>query len=307
MPHHVTTLWHVATESPAQAFTTGVPADPGFPRRVLSKLYPTATISQLGEFPLNRSASAGEGEIYIGAFPGLTVIQTSECDALRPSEIDEKWISLVGAPDVYAFAFDADSEVSAFAHWHEGKLQRSFSAANNRIVEDEGIPAGFELPFWSGERPLEEDAGDDPLALPFSPAELLSTAHTEWLGFELSPDGLDVPVLGYATDGRREVRAAHPPTGPAMHLSGDAGHAEIEEQGDSAAGGASEETASSPYAHDDYERAAAAKEQPLRESARAAASRAKEAGGIAARGMGRLAKLTKDQIGRLEDRSRRER
>ena len=28
-----------------------------------------------------------------------------------------------------AFAFDAESEVSAFAHWEDGKLQRSFSAA----------------------------------------------------------------------------------------------------------------------------------------------------------------------------------
>lgn len=305
MPHHVTTLWHVATESPAQAFTTGVPADPGFPRRILSKLYPTATISQLGEFPLNRSASAGEGEIYIGAFPGLTVIQTAECDALRPSSIDEKWVDLVGAPDVYAFAFDAESEVSAFAHWSGGTLQRSFSAADNRIVEDEGIPAGFELPFWSGERP-QEHPEDDPLALPFSPSELLSAAHTAWLGFELSPDGLDVPVLGYATDGRREVRAAHPPAGPAMHLSSAAGHAEIDEEDDDSSSDTASSTAgdgvSSPYAHDDYERSAAADGQPLRESARAAASRAREAGALAAHGARRLAGMAR---ARLEERRRR--
>lgn len=291
MSHHVTTFWHVATESPAQAFTTGLPADPGYPRRLLSKLYPKATISHIGEFPLNRSASAGEGEIYIGSFPGLTVIQTSESDALRPSQIEDKWIAIADAPNVYSFAFDAESEVSAFAHWEDGKLQRSFSAAANRIVEDEGMPAGFELPFWSGERPQE--GVDDPLALPFSPAELLSTAHESWLGFELSPDGLDVPVLGYATDGRREVRAEHPPAGRAMHLSGAAGHAEIAEEADSPT---SEDEDASPYEHDDYERAVTAKEQPVRESARAAAEKAREAGSMAARGARKLARLAREEF-----------
>lgn len=258
MSHHVTTFWHVATATPAQAFTVGASADPGFPRRLLSKLYPTATVSSLGEFPLNRSASAGAGEIYIGAFPGLTVVQTAESDALRPSQIEPKWITLTGAADVYSFAYDAESSVSAFAHWHEGKLMRSFSAAENRIVEDEGIPCEFELPFWSGEKPLDST---DPLALPFDPAELLHAAHTFWLGFELSPEGLDVPVLGYATDGRREVRATHPPTGPAMHLTGEAGHAEIAaadvaDVGGSSVAGAGGAAAGSPYSHDDYERAA---------------------------------------------------
>ena len=290
MSHHVTTFWHVATESPAQAFTTGRPADPGYPRRLLSKLYPKATISHIGDFPLNRSASAGEGEIYIGSFPGLTVIQTCESDALRPSQIEDKWITIAGAPNVYSFAFDADSEVSAFAHWEDGKLQRSFSAAANRIVEDEGMPAGFELPFWSGERPQEDV--DDPLALPFSPAELLSAAHEAWLGFELSPDGLDVPVLGYATDGRREVRAEHPPAGRAMHLSGEAGHAEISAE---KAEPEAADSSGSPYEHDDYERVAGAREQPVRESARAAAEKAREAGSMAARGAKRFARMAREK------------
>lgn len=275
MSHHVTTFWHVATETPAQAFTVGAHADPGFPRRLLSKLYPKATISSLGEFPLNRSASAGPGEIYIGSFPGLTVVQTAESDALRPSQIDDKWIALAGSPDVYSFAFDADSEVSAFAHWRDGKLQRSFSAAQNRIVEDEGIPCEFELPFWSGEKKHEST---DPLALPFDPAELLHAAHTFWLGFDLSPDGLDVPVLGYATDGRREVRATTPPAGPAMHISGEAGHAEIAARPEPARDSGE---ASSPYAHDDYERAVAPAEHPARTSAKAAWAKVREAGSVA--------------------------
>lgn len=276
MSQHVTTFWHVATETPAQAFTVGAHADPGFPRRLLSKLYPTATISSLGEFPLNRSASAGTGEIYIGAFPGLTVVQTCESDALRPSQIEDKWIALAAAPDVYSFAFDAESEVSAFAHWHEGKLQRSFSAAQNRIVEDEGIPCEFELPFWSGEKKHEST---DPLALPFDPAELLHAAHTFWLGFDLSPDGLDVPVLGYATDGRREVRSAAPPAGRAMHISGASGHAEISAPAEPVA--AQQESAQSPYAHDDYERAVPPATQPARTVVKAAWAKAREAGSVA--------------------------
>ena len=274
MSPHVTTFWHVATETPAQAFTVGASADPGFPRRLLSKLYPTATISSLGEFPLNRSASAGVGEIYIGAFPGLTVVQTAESDALRPSQIEDKWIALTGAPDVYSFAYDAENSVSAFAHWHEGKLVRSFSAAENRIVEDKGLPREFELPFWSGDKP---QTSTDPLALPFDPAELLHAAHSFWLGFELSPEGLDVPVLGYATDGRREVRATHPPAGPAMHLTGESGQAEIADTA-SQAPEVDATVSGSPYSHDDYERSTLATTSEDAPAARSAWQKIRQAG-----------------------------
>ena len=253
MGRHVATFWYVATENPAELFTSGVPSDPGFARRLLSRLHPTVTVASLGTFPLNRSASAGPGEIYIGSFPGLTVVQTPIDASVKPSTTDQVWLRLVETPTVLQFSHDSDTGVSAFARWESGTLVRSFAAADDRIVEDEGMPLPFERPYWAGEFPLE-GADDNPLALPFSSSSLLHAAHRDWLGFELKPGGLDVPVDGFATDGRREVRQ-HTPPGPAMHVTDGPGRAEQHAAAQrDADDDSADRRAPSPYDDDDYER-----------------------------------------------------
>lgn len=258
MGHHVATFWYLSAEDPAALFRSGVRSDPGFARRLLSRLHPTVTVASLGTFPLNRSASAGPGEIYVGSFPGLTVVQTPIDGPVRPSTTDQVWLRLVEAPTVLQFSYDADTEVSGFGRWESGVLVRSFAAADDRIVEDEGMPLPFERPYWAGEFPLE-GTGDNPLALPFSASALLHAAHRAWLGFDLEPGGVDVPVDGFATDGRREVRQHTPPPGPALHVADGPGRAEMHAaaQRDSGADDDPEAAglrASSPYSDDDYER-----------------------------------------------------
>ena len=253
---HVATFWYLATEDPAAPIRAGHPSDPGFARRLLSRLHPTVTVASLGAFPLNRSASAGPGEIYIGSFPGLTVLQTTVDGPAVPSRTDETWLRLVDAPTILMFAHDPDTGVSGFARWESGRLVRAFAGADDRIVEDEGLPLPFERPYWAGEFPLD-GADDTPLALPFSPTALLHAAHRDWLGFDLDPGGLDVPVHGFATDGRREVRQHTPPVGPALHVVGAPGRADLHaatlRHADAAAGGPTRD-AGSPYVDDDYER-----------------------------------------------------
>ena len=257
MAPHVSTFWYLHTDDPAAPIRSGLPSDPGFARRLLSRLFPTVTVASLGTFPLNRSASAGPGEIYVGSFPGLTVVQTPVEGGLQPSETDATWLRLVDAPTVLAFSHDARSGVSGFARWEAGRLVRSFAGADDRIVEDEGIPLPFERPYWAGEFPLTGH-DDDPLALPFAPEALLHAAHREWLGFDLEPGGLDVPVHGFATDGRREVRQNHPPTGPAVHVMGGPGRAELHAAARREADGRPDTGhPSSPYEDDDYERSPA--------------------------------------------------
>ena len=258
MGHHVATFWYLSAEDPAELFRSGVRSDPGFARRLLSRLYPTVVVASLGTFPLNRSASAGPGEIYIGSFPGVTVVQTPMESPVRPSVTDEVWLRLVEAPTVLQFSFDADTGVSGFGRWESGTLVRSFAAADDRIVEDEGMPLPFERPYWAGEFPLE-GADDNPLALPFSASALLHAAHRAWLGFDVKVGGVDVPVDGFATDGRREVRQHIPPRGPALHLAAGPGRAELHAAAQRDAGvdddsGAPGRRASSPYDDDDYER-----------------------------------------------------
>ncbi|GAA4259528.1 DUF6928 family protein [Dietzia aurantiaca] len=251
MGHHVATFWYLSTDDPAALFRSGVRSDPGFARRLLSRLYPKVTVASLGHFPLNRSASAGAGEIYIGSFPGLTVVQTPISHPVKPSETDPVWLRLVDTPTVLEFSYDPDSGVSGFGRWESGTLVRSFAAADDRIVEDEGMPLPFERPYWAGEFPLE-GADDNPLALPFSASALLHAAHRDWLGFDLEPGGLDVPVDGFATDGRREVRQ-HTPPGPALHLADGPGRAELHAAARRDAG-EDDDTTASPYYDDDYER-----------------------------------------------------
>lgn len=256
MPRHVTTYWYIDTEDPADPIRSGLPSDPGFARRLLSRLFPTITVASLGSFPLNRSASTGPGEIYLGSFPGLTVVQTHVDGPLLPSATDEKWLHLVEVPTVLTFSHGVDSGVSGFARWEHGRLTRAFAGADDRIVEDEGMPLPFERPYWAGEFPLPGH-DDVPLALPFAPSALLHAAHREWLGFDLDPGGLDVPVHGFATDGRREVRQHRPPAGPAVHVVGGASRAELHAATLENARKTSHTrgTPGSPYEDDDYERA----------------------------------------------------
>ena len=267
MGHHVATFWYLATDDPAAPIRAGHPSDPGFARRLLSRLFPTVTVASLGAFPLNRSASAGQGEIYVGSYPGLTVVQTPVEGPVVPSAAADAWLRLVEAPVVLLFAQDPEDGVSGFARWESGRLIRAFAGADDRIVEDEGMPLPFERPYWAGEFP-PDGAADNPLALPFSPSSLLHAAHRDWLGFDLEPGGLDVPVHGFATDGRREVRQHTPPAGPALHVVGMPGRAELHaasrrassraaaEDGDdgTVADGGRAAGASSPYEDDDYER-----------------------------------------------------
>lgn len=294
MAHLVSTFWYLDTDDPAAPIRSGLPSDPGFARRLLSKLFPTVTVASLGAFPLNRSASAGPGEIYVGSFPGLTVVQTPVEGTLRPSETDETWLRLVDAPVVLAFSHDPESGVSGFARWESGRLVRSFAGGDDRIVEDEGIPLPFERPYWAGEFPLTGH-DDDPLALPFAPEALLHAAHRDWLGFDLDPGGLDVPVHGFATDGRREVRQHRPPAGPAVHLMGGPTRAELHAAAQREAGRAPGRRGhpSSPYEDDDYERTPAAPHPggsalgSFRRAASALGSAVRRGANAARRGRGR--------------------
>lgn len=254
MGHHVATFWYLGTEDPAAPIRSGHPSDPGFARRLLSRLFPTVTVASLGAFPLNRSASTGPGEIYVGSFPGLTVVQTPLDAPVLPSATDDTWLRLVEAPTVLLFSHEPESGLSGFARWESGRLVRSFAGGDDRIVEDEGMPLPFERPYWSGEFPIDH-ADTTPLALPFAPLALLHAAHREWLGFDLDPGGLDVPVHGFATDGRREVRQRSAPMGAAVHVVGSPGRAELHAANRrEAAAGTGGGSPSSPYVDDDYER-----------------------------------------------------
>ena len=196
------TLWFVTAEDPGAILREEPKADRGFGRKYLAQLNPRWPITPIGQFPLNRSAPASEGEFYVAGFPGVTVVHTWLTDLRRLSDVDSRLLSSAPARDLYAFAVDEEAGFGGFAHWEDGVLKRSLCAVRDVMFEDVGLPEPFESPYWAGE--MHEQLGG--LSLPFDPLDLVAEAQRSWLGVEVSPEGPDIHVVGYAVDGRPEPR-----------------------------------------------------------------------------------------------------
>ncbi|KQB86044.1 DUF6928 family protein [Corynebacterium lowii] len=199
------TLWFISSEDPAAVLSEEPRADRGFGRKYLAQLNPAWPVTPIGQFPFNRSAPASRGEFYIAAFPGVALVHTLVEDASRLSRLDNSLLSSIPARDVYAISA-GEGDFGAFAHWHEGKLQRSLGARREELFEDIGLPESFEGSYWAGER-AEQLGG---IALPFVPADLAREAQRSWLGVDVSPEGPDIQVAGFAIDGRPEPRVDTP-------------------------------------------------------------------------------------------------
>lgn len=208
----VVTIWFVSVANPIEVLNEEPDYDRGFGRKYLAFFDSTLPITPIGDFPLNRSADAGKGEFYIGGYPGLAIVQTVIDDVSRLSTLPERFRTAVAATDIYAHVEDPASGFGAFAHWRAGKLKRAFSATPYRILEDDGLPSGVEGDYWAGKfRPPADDAASSAanagVKLPFVPAALAHAVITDWLGFDPADPGPDIPVSGFAVDGRK-VRIA---------------------------------------------------------------------------------------------------
>ena len=236
------TLWFLdAADHPAKILANNPVADRGFGRKYLAHMYPSAPLTLLGQFPLNRSAQVSAEEYYIGAYPGITVVQTIIDDALELSKLSPRLRESLPAQDVYAFAFNDETGFGGIAHWHKGELYRSLTATRYATFENEGLPDGFEAPLWAGERSPQLGG----IALPFAPADLLADAHKAWLGIDFSAQGPDIDVVGFALDGRPEPKFARGRTGGS--------HALVK---------TTEKTENKTENYDDYENHAASTDQP---------------------------------------------
>ena len=214
----VVTIWFVSVAQPIDVLSEEPDYDRGFGRKYLAVYDSTLPITPIGDFPLNRSAPAGKGEFYIGGYPGLAIVQTVCDDVSKLSELPERFRTAIAATDIYAYVENHETGFGAFAHWRAGELRRAFSATAYRILEDEGLPCRIEGAYWAGKFP-PHDAADSADAhraisnagvkLPFVPAELAHAVASEWLGFDPTDPGPDIPVSGFAVDGRKVPIATH--------------------------------------------------------------------------------------------------
>ena len=226
------TIWCVSAADPAAVMRTNPSPDAGFGRKYLAQLNPRWPVATVGQFSFNRSASAGPQEFYIGGYAGLSIIHTMPAggrkrtrrtaarveddsvasllpmelpklsfDPTHLSTLPHTWTRDIPATDVYAIITDETSTLAGMAHWRAGELKRSFCATRDKIFEDEGLPEPFEFPFWSRERCPDTPTGTQ---LPFRPQDMAAEAQNSWLGFEVSPEGFDIPIVAFAIDGRPE-------------------------------------------------------------------------------------------------------
>lgn len=203
----VVTLWYITAEDPAAVLAAEPRADRGFGRKFLSQLNPRFPITPIGQFPLNRSAEVSEDEFYIGGYPGVTVVQTIiDEGAENLAQLDIKLRRAIPAREILAFTYNPETGLAGFAHWVEGELRRCFNATPYTIFEDEGLPGPFEGAYWAGEK----SHSSGPTALPFQPYDLMRAAQDAWLGVEVSANGPDLQVAGFAVDGRPQPKVDEP-------------------------------------------------------------------------------------------------
>ncbi|AWB83621.1 DUF6928 family protein [Corynebacterium liangguodongii] len=200
----VVTFWFVTATDPAVVLSGEPKADRGFGRKLLAQLNPAWPITPIGEFPLNRSSTPSRAEFYIAGYPGVAVVQTLIEDVSTITGAAQHLLRALPASDVYIIARGEDSDFAGFAHFAGETAKRAFAATRDAVAEDIGLPEPFEAPFWAGET-VEQLGG---ISLPFVPKELASAAEASWLGIDVSPDGPDLGVVGYAVDGRPEPKIA---------------------------------------------------------------------------------------------------
>ena len=196
------TLWFLTTDDPGTVLQAAPPADRGFGRKYLSQLNPAWPVTPIGTFPLNRSDAAGEAEFYIGGFPRVTVVQTWVEGIDRLSDISEHLLNSLPAERIFAFAFNEEHGFGGFARWESGVLKRSLCATPQWLIEDVGLPDYFEADYWAGEKSAQRGG----LYLPFTPRDIVKGAEKAWLGVDVSAEGPDIEVVGYAVDGRPEPK-----------------------------------------------------------------------------------------------------
>lgn len=150
------------------------------------KLFPRDTLEPLEDSDLSWTCPPDE-ELFIGCFPGVSVVAAKEFLIDYPSGLAANFIEAGGDGSITFHAMHSVADWFAFAHWRNGTLVRSLSLSpDHGVIEDIGDRMAFEEPYWSGRHPaVDEDEDEDDYPLPFHPLELGEAALGEFFGYQL--------------------------------------------------------------------------------------------------------------------------
>jgi hypothetical protein len=198
------TIWYVDAPDPVSVLRARPAPDADAAHALVRQLHPETTAVPLPSSSLDLSAAPGEREVFVGTYPGVTVICSRHLARKRPSTIDGSWTRPLASEHTYLVCSEDGVPWGSFAHWERGELRRSFSATTSLIHENSGLPLVWERSYWAGEHPPPRsfDGFPDPLSLPFHPGEFSDAANLQWLGFgHASDDGelsaADLTVCGF--------------------------------------------------------------------------------------------------------------
>jgi hypothetical protein len=152
--------------------------------RLARKLFPMEDLEPLGDGDLSYTCPP-DSEIYIGCFPGVSVVAAKEFGIDYPSSLPWRFVAAGGSGTVSLHAMHSVVDWFAYAQWVNGNLVRSLSLSpESGIMEDIGERLPFEEPYWSGQHPAVE-YDDVYYPFPFHPLELGEAALAELFGYQL--------------------------------------------------------------------------------------------------------------------------
>lgn len=154
--------------------------------RLATVLFPGEKLLDVGSGSLAYT-DPSSNEIYVGSFPGVSIVAASEFGLDRPSSLPRHFLDARPARHVYLHAMHSVVDWFAYAYWSDGKLVRALSLSpDSGVLEDTGARLPFEEAYWSGQHPAldpDEDSGDYPF--PFHPLELGEAALGALFGYQL--------------------------------------------------------------------------------------------------------------------------
>lgn len=189
----MSTLWYVDALDPSEVLSRFEP-DREAARALVERLFPGRTVvsgdstvlTEIARDPVaGGSADNTVEQVYVGSYPGVTVVSSPRLMTKIPSQLPSWWLRTPASRCTYLLASHPPGAWGSFAAWENGVLRRSFGANTIEFYEDTGLPFTWERPYWAGDHPIRWPAGivvpSDPL--PFHPRKLVEEAHAAWLGF----------------------------------------------------------------------------------------------------------------------------
>ncbi|MET8652893.1 DUF6928 family protein [Nocardia aurea] len=190
-------LWYVDAPDPTAVLRANHDPDPDAALALATQLYADHDVVPATVGTLGVCAGPDQGEVYIGCYPGVTVVCSPQSAQVYPTALPELLVRPLASEHTYLVAFDTAHGWGAYAQWERGEFRRAFSATRVNILEDEGLPRVWERPFWAGEHPVDWQPGEmpDPQALPFDPPDFADAANNQWLGFHYRTGAGDESAL----------------------------------------------------------------------------------------------------------------